>query len=705
MATQTITIGAPTFIDTSGNFRDIGWGSAAADSTLSKRISSDLAPNAWLRYFTVGGYRNDLDATQQRWSATMQMSSSATGDPRTSGPSMNNSWEQYSSAIVIRCGTASLTVPGPNSTAQFNVIRDTAEPYSWGNQTNTNIGFGNVIRGFVFLYNRQSDAAKAATTLTFDDGVRLPAVQPGTPSLSAGDTVPINGSLELTASTTGTSFDSVTYSAVISGVTGTTVSVSGTTVTVNAGSSSGEATLRLTATYRGSNVVYRSGSRTVVITRTITVRTPDPATAGTLSLLPGDSVDRGEQLFLSASSSGGVFDEVEYSAEVSGLAGVTVTVVGPLITITAGSNEGQFTLTVTATYRGNGARAARNTSATDTVTRTITVLGASLDPLSFRHTQILNLGEPTTSTATALQWGTQDDDSPLSVAVDSVLVEGGGPAFIRYFAFTIDDQGRGRVSLRLSSTADGPSGSGGPDLTSQWEGVGSEGIRVVSGNETIVLSSPGAYFLVNGFTDNTEPYHWGDNRAGAFFPKPMADKLRPFITAYNTLPDADKSETKLILFNEVFPPPVAPGITIETDPVTVQNGIPVNVTVMTDGSLYDTIRFSLDDGAGGTFTGDFPDYVYTPVDVASTTVRTITVTATAIGTGVVYDNTSTMSTGSTRIVLDPGFSEVTWDRGQVDRDTVSLVKLRVTVRGRGIVASDGTQDSRQLQTTTIIRNV
>ena len=85
---------------------------------------------------------------------------SSTGQGGTSGPQMHEDWEGYEQAIVVRAGSLSLTLPGPNHADNFTI--DGTEPYTWrvGNAKRLELNT------FVEAYHNLSQSDKDATTLT-----------------------------------------------------------------------------------------------------------------------------------------------------------------------------------------------------------------------------------------------------------------------------------------------------------------------------------------------------------------------------------------------------------------------------------------------------------------------------------------------------------------------------------------------------------
>ena len=77
------------------------------------------------------------------------------------GDELNEQWESYSAALVISAGGTTGTFAGPANTQ--NSDRDSGEPYGW-------VTSNAVVDAFITAYEAKTDAEKAATTITLNDG-------------------------------------------------------------------------------------------------------------------------------------------------------------------------------------------------------------------------------------------------------------------------------------------------------------------------------------------------------------------------------------------------------------------------------------------------------------------------------------------------------------------------------------------------------
>ena len=77
------------------------------------------------------------------------------------GDELNEQWESYSAALVISAGGTTWTFAGPANTQ--NSDRDSGEPYGW-------VTSNAVVDAFITAYEAKTDAEKAATTITLNDG-------------------------------------------------------------------------------------------------------------------------------------------------------------------------------------------------------------------------------------------------------------------------------------------------------------------------------------------------------------------------------------------------------------------------------------------------------------------------------------------------------------------------------------------------------
>ena len=79
------------------------------------------------------------------------------------GDDLNDKWESYSAALVIRAGGTTWTFAGPGNSA--NDTQDTLEAYGW-RTTST------AVNAFITAYEALTAVQRAATSITLDDGDR-----------------------------------------------------------------------------------------------------------------------------------------------------------------------------------------------------------------------------------------------------------------------------------------------------------------------------------------------------------------------------------------------------------------------------------------------------------------------------------------------------------------------------------------------------
>ena len=125
----------------------------------------------------------------------LQVGSTETESPPTTGPDLSTALEQFANAFLLSAGSVEIPFSGPD-VGGIGLEQDSTEPYTWEN----NVGFS-----FYGLddYAALSQAQKNATTLTMDDGLPdLPdASAPGAVTLNAPPTDSTEGfSVNLTDS-------------------------------------------------------------------------------------------------------------------------------------------------------------------------------------------------------------------------------------------------------------------------------------------------------------------------------------------------------------------------------------------------------------------------------------------------------------------------------------------------------------------------
>ena len=213
-------------------------------------------------------------------------------------------------------------------------------------------------------------------------------------AIGAGDE---GTSVQLSASVTGGTYDSIAYAwtadeGTLSGA--TTATPTWTRPQVSA---TKNVTLRLSVTVRGTGTNARSGtSATRSATRAASVRNLLPvAVAPSVTIDAIAAGDEGASVGLSASVTGGRYDAIDYSwtADQGALSGAnTATPTWTRPQVSSGQN---ITLRLTVTARGTGTTARSGSSATRTATRAAAVVDVTTDTDTIR---ILSIAKPTRPT-------------------------------------------------------------------------------------------------------------------------------------------------------------------------------------------------------------------------------------------------------------------------------------------------------------------
>ena len=209
LGTQIFVIGAPLLERTSADATSslnqiILWSPIDAP----RLIDSDLVDGGATAYIRSFGLA--VRSANDREQTTVQTSSTDSTTGSGAGPDLISGFESNSTALIIRAGGLSLTIPGP-TTADV-VTADMTEPYSW-----EFLGGTYDFETFIDSYIALPDADKANTRLIVDGGYNTPLEA----SLSTTNTVTYSAEVtygdapDLALEASLSSTNTVTYSAEI----------------------------------------------------------------------------------------------------------------------------------------------------------------------------------------------------------------------------------------------------------------------------------------------------------------------------------------------------------------------------------------------------------------------------------------------------------------------------------------------------------
>ena len=150
MARHVVTLGANPDILTN---TDIRWQPPAADRAIPTTLGSGFLRQFFFRTVNAAIF--------------LRISQTDFGDGVQAGPDLTSAWEQSDVAITLDAPGLSYTIGGPNSSD--SLIADSTEPYSWSLAASELTAIGE----FIAAWNSLTDADKATTTLTLDDGADI----------------------------------------------------------------------------------------------------------------------------------------------------------------------------------------------------------------------------------------------------------------------------------------------------------------------------------------------------------------------------------------------------------------------------------------------------------------------------------------------------------------------------------------------------
>ena len=225
--------------------------------------------------------------------------------------------------------------------------------------------------------------------------------------------------------------------------------------------------------------------------------------------------------------------------------------------------------------------------------------------------------------STQIQWSPPTNSRPQ---IDDALLAS-PPGFLQHV--TIRSDGGVRVNYAPSQTA-----SGNEEATNQFEENGS--ITITAGTNSFTINTE--------HDDTSEPY--------AFEPSNSADVVA-FYNALHGNGDGSTAATYTI-DDGATPDASAPTLTV-TSPADVDERVTLPLTTSVSGGTYDSLSYAWDDdSAGGTFSAQAANTVYTPPNVSANTDVTITCTVTASGTGTnANDGTSATDDDTRDITVRP----------------------------------------------------
>ena len=251
------------------------------------------------------------------------------------------------------------TLVADNRTLSLDLdSQDLTEPYRWQPSPTTPVSSFRTGVG-------SGDGVSAV--LTLDTGVRPDAVAP-TVTIGAVTEVDEDDTLALSATVSGGTYDSVTYSwSVQSG--GGTITGSGLTATYSPPDVTQDTsvTVRLAALAEGEGTLAADGTddtSTDLEVFTVRLVLPDATAPTTFAITAVDGVDEDETLSLTVTHSGGVYDTIDYIWQILFSGGGTITGSGATVTYNPPdvSADTEITVAVTGTARGTGTLAADGTS-------------------------------------------------------------------------------------------------------------------------------------------------------------------------------------------------------------------------------------------------------------------------------------------------------------------------------------------------------
>ena len=239
-----------------------------------------------------------------------------------------------------------------------------------------------------------------------------------------------------------------------------------------------------------------SGDRIILAIRVPEALLPN-ASAPTVAIDAIADGDEGTDVELSATITGGTYDALDYVWTVPAGTLANGTTATPIWTRPLVTADTDYQPTLALTARGTGTNAEDGTDDTTNATADATTVSNVPDT-------------PGTQTITLPGRASADADWDIAIAIDSSLIEGGGPAFLRFIGLSGNS-----VRVQLSVTADGNPAGAGPDFNSDfivYEAAFT--FSLLDGSDPIVLKGPN--HTDNTFAEGTEPYFWTPDNGAAF---------------------------------------------------------------------------------------------------------------------------------------------------------------------------------------------
>ena len=573
--------------------------------------------------------------------------------------------------------------------------------------------------------------AKSGTTSTSTDDeeftvidVTPNAVAP-TVTIAAVSSITEESTQSLTASVTGGTYDSISYSwTVVTG--GGSISGSGATATytpVNV-SSDTSVTVRCTVTATGDGTDAKDGSTaSAQDDESFTVTDLTDASAPAVTVAAISSVNEGATQTLSASISGGTYDSVSYAwtivaggGAISG-SGASVTYTAPSV---ASDTSVTVRCTVTASGTGTNADDGSSDTAQDDETFTVTAkANASAPTVTVGAVDSLVEGNTQALSAT-ISGGTYD-----SISYAWTVVSGGGTitgsgASATYTPANVSVDTSVTVRCTVTATGDGTNAEDGtsdtgaddetftvtfirPDAVAPTVTVGA--IGTISEGAAQSLSA-----TISGGTYDSVSYAWTVQSGGGTITG-SGDKVtytsgaissdttvtvRCTVTATGNGTTAANSTSDTAYDDEDFTvtdailAAVAPTVTVAAVS-SVTEGKTQSLSASISGGSYDTVAYAWSVvSGGGTISGTSASATYTAPNVASDTTVTVRCTVTASGTG-------TNATDGTSATASDDEAFTVSDLPDADAPTVSIGSVStITEAGtQSLTASisGGTYDS------------
>lgn len=451
MASVSFTLPAPIiWTDVAGEER-LQW-----DNLSGLQIPNSLLPAAATRYLR----RLGLSSSNTVLNSTLYVSTTDSGSGFSNGQDLSDAWETSAVAIKLSYGGSELVVKGPNH--PDNDTRDSSEAYFFRPNAADRATIAAWIAGL--------GGAVSGIVLTLDDGA-LPDADAPTVTIDAvaagdeGTTVSLSATLG-TGDDAGT-YDTLEYAWSVSGGSLNNSDSASPTWTRPAVIADTNFNVDLTVTAKGTGTNAADGTsdsanaaRVVATVRNVIVLPAADAPAVTID--PVADGDENTTAPLSASLSGGTYDELAYAWTVSHGSLDDAAAAGPTWTRPSVTADTRADINLTVTAGGTGANARIGTSDTasaaqvSTTVRNLLVL-PNADAPNVSIASVSSVDEDATQTLSASVTGGTYDTLAYVWAVDSGggTISGSG-ASVTYAPPNVSADTS--VTVRVTVTAEGTGG-------------------------------------------------------------------------------------------------------------------------------------------------------------------------------------------------------------------------------------------------------